>query len=433
MRNILLVLLLLVRSVADPATGAAAAPAEITGRTMGTTYSVKWFPENAADRREIQQAVDDRLAEINSAMSTYDPDSELSRFNSSDSTDWFEVSADTALVVQRALEVSRLSEGAFDPTVGPLVALWGFGNRGRTTEPPSEEAIAQALASVGFERVQVRLDPPALRKNASAVNLDLSGIAKGFGVDAVSILLSARGLRNHLVEIGGEARARGQVDGRLWRMGIERPSPGRSRLAASVELADQSLATSGDYRNFFEKDGVRYSHTIDPSTGRPVTHALAAASVVMEDCMSADAMATTLMALGPERGLEFANGRQLAAYFLVHEGERVREVVSERGAELFRSQPERIPPPAAAADNGRDLLKTFFLTAAVFGLAVLGLALGVLLSNRQLKGSCGGLSGMKDEHGRSICESCTTPPEECDRVREAGRQHRVPDEDGDPV
>lgn len=410
MLRVLALLILLTSSLS------AAEVVEITGQTMGTTYSVKWVETDNVAAEDLKAAVDERLVAINRMMSTYDPESELSRFNTSNTTDWFDVSPQTATVVAKALEVARLSDGAFDPTVGRLVRMWSFGSGDRSYAPPPDEELQTALEHVGYRKIEVRTDPPALRKTDPQAELDLSAIAKGFGVDAVSGLLTDRGLINHLVEIGGEVRAQGTKNGQAWRLGIERPTQQRSGLAATVALHDQSLATSGDYRNFFVRDGRRYSHTIDPRTGRPVEHSLASVSIVTDDCMSADAWATTLMVLGPEKGLQLADQQKLAAYLLIHEGQEIGERASLAGATIFDG------PAGAVADVGPGPGTMVLMTILVFGLAMAGLAIGVILSNRRLQGSCGGLSGMRDDQGRPMCGSCSIPPEQCDEFRKSVTQ-----------
>ncbi len=261
--------------------------AKIAGRTMGTTYHAT-FDFNAYDwtEQKIQQAIDGRLAEINSRMSTYDPESELSRFNASRSTEWFPVSAETAKVVAAALDIAQRTGGAFDPTVGPVVNLWGFGPAGRRKAPPSDDEIQTALAQVGYQAIHVQSDPPALRKTNPEAYLDLSAIAKGYAADEVVRLLCPNTKYNTLaamVEIGGEVRTHGtksKRDGTPWRLGIERPDSDARLITKVVEIDNgDALATSGDYRNFFEHQGRRYSHTIDPATGRPVEHRLATATV----------------------------------------------------------------------------------------------------------------------------------------------------------
>jgi thiamine biosynthesis lipoprotein len=298
---------------------------------MGTRYAVSvasggrtanWSP----NVQEVQRQVDERLAEINRLMSTYDPESELSRFNRLNSSDWFAVSPETAEVVAAALEIAERTSGAFDPTVGPVVNLWGFGPDKSRTELPTDEAITAALARVGYEEVSVRTDPPALKKAIPEVYLDLSGIAKGYASDAISELLDKLGLANTMVEIGGEVRTRGaKADGTPWRIGVEQPDDRERRIHAAVNLVNAGMATSGDYRNYFEHEGIRYSHTIDPATGRPVRHDLAAVSVVAPTCMEADALATAVLVMGDQKGYDWCVEHDVAAMFLVRQGEQIFE------------------------------------------------------------------------------------------------------------
>ncbi|EAQ78102.1 ApbE-like lipoprotein [Blastopirellula marina DSM 3645] len=286
---------------------------------MGTTYSVKLIASGADfSTASLQKQVDERLVEINQQMSTYIPDSELSRFNQSPAGNWFPVSQALADVVARAKEISEQSDGAFDVTVGPLVNLWSFGPDNRPEKVPSDEAIAAALANVGDAKLEVRLDPPALKKSRDALYVDLSAIAKGYGVDQIAQLVADSGAQSYMVEIGGEVRAVGRKsDGSLWRIAIEKPTPGARAIQEIVELSNQSLATSGDYRQHFVEDGQIYSHTIDPQTGRPLPHPPASVSVLHADCAAADAFATTLMVLGPERGYNWAEQNKLAVLFLI--------------------------------------------------------------------------------------------------------------------
>lgn len=278
------------------------------GTTMGTEYTVRVVePTGELDLTVLQQQIDRRLEAISRQMSTYLPDSEISRFNRYEGRDWFPVSAEFVRVVAAGLEVSRSTQGAFDVTVGPLVNLWGFGPAGRPAVVPADEAIADCRARVGYDRLEVRAEPPALRKRQADLYVDLSAIAKGFAVDEVAGLLEQNGVRGYMVEIGGEVRTRGRKpDGGSWRIGIERPVATAREIQWVVELDDRSLATSGDYRNFFEQQGRRYSHEIDPRTGRPVEHGLVSVSVLAGDCMTADAWATALIVLGPEAALPTA-------------------------------------------------------------------------------------------------------------------------------
>ena len=292
---------------------------EFTGLTMGTTYSVMI---NAGalplSRQRLQEQFDTILNRVNREMSTYLPESELSRINDTDSTGQLSVSTSLMHVLQAARELSRSTRGAFDVTVGPLVNLWGFGPQQEFTVPEVEQ-IKSALHLVGYE--QLRLDPVAstLKKSNGGMLIDLSAIAKGYGVDEIAGYLDLVQLDNYLVEIGGEIRARG-VNGKNlpWRIGIEQPVAGQRGVRKIIKLENIAMATSGDYRNYFEHEGTRYSHTIDPRSGRPVTHGLASVTVLHPSTMLADAWATGLLVLGPEQGYELASKKNLAAYFIIH-------------------------------------------------------------------------------------------------------------------
>ena len=302
---------------------------------MGTRYEVRlaagdeqsvWPPGE-----QVQLRVDERLAEINRRMSTYDPESELSRFNRLNSSEWFGVSAETVKVVALALEIAERSSGAFDPTIGPVVNLWGFGPEKHREKLPSDEAVVEALGRVGYKQISVRREPPAIKKAKPDLYLDLSGIAKGYASDAISSLLLELGYENTMVEIGGEVRARGvKADGSAWRIGVEQPDNRGRGLQVVAHLIDAGMASSGDYRNFFEHEGIRYSHTIDPTTGRPVTHSLAAVSVVAASCMEADALATALLVMGDQKGYDWCQEQEVAAMFLARRGEKIVQLATPR-------------------------------------------------------------------------------------------------------
>ena len=252
-------------------------------------------------------------------MSTYDPESELSRLNRFDRPEWFEVSPETAAVVDEALRIGRLTEGGFDVTVGPLVSLWNFGPVRRTTDrvPPPDE-IEEARARTGLEKVEVRLSPPAVRKHRQDVSIDLSGIAKGFAVDEIADLLERSGVENYMVDVGGEVKARGRnPKGKPWQIAVESPVAEKREIYKVLPLDRLAVATSGDYRNYFEQDGIRYAHILDPRSGKPIAHRLASVSVLDPSCMRADALATGLMVLGPENAYNLAVREELAVLFLV--------------------------------------------------------------------------------------------------------------------
>ena len=382
----------------------------IVGETMGTTYRLvlSTSPHDSAVV-DIKADVDAALNTLEDQMSTWRPDSELSRFNTSDSTDWFPVSHDTAFVVSEARRIWQLSDGAFDPTVAPLIKLWHFAEDPGVQTLPSDEDIERTRSRIGFDQIDVRLDPPALLKKRPELQLNLSAIAKGYAVDLISELLTDRVSCGHLVEIGGEMRSRGRkYDGSSWTAGIETPDALPRKIHAALSLDDLSLATSGDYRNFFEVDGKRYSHTIDPTTGRPVTHDLTSVSVLAENCLTADALATAIEVLGPDRGLQLAQRENVPVYLIV----RTQSGFNVQASDFFPLD-RTIVAPSSLETAGNPVVATVLAAIGIFALAIVGMAVGVIFSNRSIKGSCGGLANMPGSDGKSICELCTVPAEEC--------------------
>ena len=322
---------------------------ETTGKTMGTDYIVKVtrFPENS-DWQKIETAIKDRLNALDQMMSTYRQDSEVCRFNAFSSTeDWFSVSKETAYVVQTSLEISQLTEGAFDITVTPLVRLWGFGAGGDRRQGKSFEDLKLASVSLkaqtGHEKLSVQLEPPALKKSIPELMLDLSAIAKGFAVDCIAELLEEQKITDYLIEIGGEVRSKGKKGkDKDWIVGIEKPVQESSQellnefpgLQQKLALKDQSLATSGNYRQTLQIEGQRVSHLIDPRTGFPVQvengmNELVSVSIIIPSCMRADALATAMFILGEQKGMELANRHGIAALFLLQNGNEIREVPSK--------------------------------------------------------------------------------------------------------
>jgi len=291
---------------------------ELSGEALGTTWHVRVrAAADGPDPQALAGPIREELEAVDARMSGWREASELSRFNASGSTGWFAVSDPTAHVVAEALAVHRLSGGAFDPTVGPLVAAWGFGPAERRTRPPQDAALAAALRRVDAAGLAVRREPPALRKARPDLVLDLAGVAKGYAVDAVARRLRALGVRDALVEVGGELRAHGAgPDGGAWRVAVEEPLPGARRPAWVLDLEDEALATSGDYRERFRWKGRRYGHVLDPRTGHPVSHGLVSVSVVAPEAARADAWATALLVLGREAGRRVAEREGLAVLFV---------------------------------------------------------------------------------------------------------------------
>jgi thiamine biosynthesis lipoprotein len=292
---------------------------KLQGATMGTYYRVTArCPGIAADG--VRARVEQTVSEVNGRMSTYLPDSELSRFNDAPVGVWQPASPELIEVISVAAEISRLSGGAFDVTVGPLVNLWGFGPDGAITESPEPAAVREALARVGSAHLLIDTGAGALKKD-TAVYVDLSAIAKGYGVDRVVDQLVLAGCPDLLVDIGGEVAARGlNPSGSTWRVGIEVPDPSRiGGVERVVPLSGMAIATSGDYRNFLDLDQGRHrvSHTIDPRTGHPIEHDLASVSVLHASTMWADGLATALDVLGPDAGPQLAEREGLAAVFII--------------------------------------------------------------------------------------------------------------------
>jgi len=297
---------------------------------MGTTYSIIVPGLKKSDQRTLQSNVEASLSAVNAAMSTYQTDSAISNFNRSATTHWIEIPEHFAVVANAALQIAVLSDGAFDPTVGPLVTLWGFGKDQRQELPETDE-IAELRLSVGHQQIAVDVENPSLKKLNPSVQIDLNAIAKGYAVDLLAEDVASLGYKNYLVEIGGELRAAGNnAEGDPWRIGIEQPVPGKA--ASGLYLTSGGVATSGDYRNVFEQDGRRYSHIIDPRSGYPVDHSLASVTVVADTAMLADAWATTLMVLGPDDGMKIADQMELAAYFIVRTGP---QAFSSRSSDQF--------------------------------------------------------------------------------------------------
>ena len=390
----------------------------LTGQTMGTTWSVKAI-RALSDSVLNDSQFSERLVAINKAMSTWDPTSEISQFNASNSVEWFPVSESVAAVIFESLRIARLTDGAFDPTVAPLIDLWNFGSNPADFQIPTDKQLQRVRPFVGFDKLEVRLDPPAIRKKHPQLTINLSAIAKGYGVDAIADVMKSRndGPRNFLAEIGGEIVAQGvSTTGKPWRIGIEKPVAGERAVMESggrefhVLLDNLAMATSGDYRNFFEVDGIRYSHTINPGSGRPVTHDLVSVTVLHKSCMTADAMATALLVMGPEDGYNLAESQQLPVLMLMRRDGKFVEKHTRWFPELA---------PAATHSPRANSMTTFIIAAVVFLLAVTGMAIGVIVSNRRLKGSCGGLSSMTSGDTKPMCELCSIPPEQCDTFRGA--------------
>lgn len=307
----------------------------VSGPAFGTSYIVAWVG-NSEDEVSIQSAVKSVVAAVNASMSTYHPNSELSRFNRIGATTSVTVSEDLGRVLGEAYWVNEQSMGAFDPTVGPLVNVWGFGPP-EVIEPPSEATLYKASESVGLAKLKWKPETREIRKTVEGLEVDLSAIAKGYAVDRVSEALLDLGVTRHLVEIGGEVKTSGKGPRGVWTVGIEKPQSEQAQLVfETVDLAGQGMATSGNYRNFVTVDGKRVTHIIDPRSREPVAHGLSSVTVVSDTCMRADGLATALYVLGAKEGLAWANQSGIAALFLTVEGDLVTRQATSAFEDLSR-------------------------------------------------------------------------------------------------
>lgn len=298
------------------------------GDTMGTTWTVKLLdPEGKIPSPDLHASIQAVLEHITQQMSTWDASSTISRLNLAEAG-WYQLPQNFFHVLSQALEISRATAGAYDPTVGRLVNLWGFGPAGSITVEPCDNDIAAALATAGWHRTALKPDHHAVWQ-PGGLHFDLSSIAKGYGVDQVAKVLDQYNVEHYLVEVGGELKARGHnARNTPWALAIEIPEHARpdgmhlniTATAAStlpISLTDCAIATSGDYRRYFEKEGRRYAHTLDPATGAPLAHNLVSVTVLHSECMLADALATALLSMGPQRGPDYARAQNIAALFML--------------------------------------------------------------------------------------------------------------------
>lgn len=307
----------------------------ITGKTMGTYYTVKISSNQ--ENKLLSKYISEELKLINAEMSVFEKSSEISKINKSPAGEWIDLSEPMQYLMKSAYSNYTLSRGAFDPTVSPLVDLWGFG----TTKPkkiPSDENIKETLKNIGFSKLRFTSTFDRIRKENDEINLNLSAIAKGYGVDRVTELLKKMGYQNFVVEIGGEVYAAGEKskETKGWTVGVVYPEGDYSKIEFTVTLKNMAVATSGDYRNFVYIDEKKYSHTISPQTGYPVDSNLISATVFDESCMEADAMATALMVMGDKKAAEFANKNNIVAIlFSRDENKKINSFISNRAKKLL--------------------------------------------------------------------------------------------------
>lgn len=299
---------------------------------MGTYYSVKYvndFPSLSKEQSKTE--IEKILKSVNQEMSTYIPDSNISQFNKKPANQKTKIPKDFYNVLDYSLKLAKETSGSFDPTVGPLVNLWGFGPS-KDRRKPSEKKIKEALKKVGYSKLvlEKKSSDFLLSKSQKDLYLDLSATAKGYAVDKISKMLISRQFNNHLVDIGGELKASGSKNSDNWRVAIETPGLESGGIEKVVELKNTSIATSGSYRNFFTEDGVRYNHTIDTKTGKSLRSDLVSVSVLHSSCMQADGLATALMTMGFEKAKEFAEDKKLKVYL-------IKYLEKEKKTEVFNS------------------------------------------------------------------------------------------------
>lgn len=289
----------------------------LQGPTMGTTYNIKFVIEKGQlDVEKLHAEIDAALVQVNQEMSTYIPDSELSLFNRSVGDAPVTMSKGLSTVVKESIRLGELTGGKLDVTVGPLVNLWGFGPQSRPDVVPTDIELAQAKAKTGLQHLVVENEQ--ISKTLPSLYVDLSTIAKGYGVDVIAELLETKNVQSYLVEVGGEMRLKGfKANGTLWTIAVEKPITHERVVHQIVVPQDNAVATSGDYRNYFEENGKRFSHIIDPKTGNPIGHRLVSVTVIHPSAMTADGLSTAIMVMGPDKGLAFAEANNLAAMLIV--------------------------------------------------------------------------------------------------------------------
>jgi thiamine biosynthesis lipoprotein len=300
---------------------------------MGTTYNVKFVPVVGVDKQELRQQIEQKLININQLMSTYIPDSELSRFNQWRNLEPFPMSIQTLKVLNEAKRLGDMSAGLLDVTVGPLVNLWGFGPQSRPIKIPTDKLIKMTKLQTGLDKLII--GKTWASKTQPELYVDLSTIAKGYAVDQLAELLAASKITNYLVEIGGEMRLAGvKASGIPWKIAIEKPETNQRTIQKIISIGTNAVATSGDYRNYYETDGVRYSHLINPNTGYPIRHNLVSVTVVHPSSMTADGLATALNVMGKEKALELADTYNIAVLLITKEKGVYNEYTSAKFDQL---------------------------------------------------------------------------------------------------
>lgn len=298
----------------------------INGFTMGTTYSIKIITDK--DNINLKNEIDSVLIDFNNKMSTYIDNSELSQFNNYLDTNWYDCSKDLAYIFHSAVEISKQTDGYYDITIGPLVNLWGFGPEKREVFPTDSE-ITERKKNIGYQNINVDTINYKVKKKISELYCDLSSIAKGMGVDQVAEYLKNKGYNDLMVEIGGEIKTYGyNIKNKKWLIAVNSPI-NDNQIIKVLNISNLSVATSGDYRNYKEKNGKRFSHLINPKDGKPINHNLASVTVLYKNCMIADALATAINVMGPKEGYSFANNNKIPVYMIIRNANKFEEIMND--------------------------------------------------------------------------------------------------------
>ncbi|MBK8814941.1 MAG: FAD:protein FMN transferase [Methylococcaceae bacterium] len=303
---------------------------KLQGYAQGTTYHISYWAEQPVDHKSIKTAVETEFGVIDKLLSNYRTDSTIETFNSAENTDNFTVGPEIVALVKVAQTVHKASSGCYDLTIKPLFDLWGFQNE--TQAVPPQAAIDKALKQIGMDKLEIAGENQ-LRKKQADLKIDLSSIAQGYSVERISQILEKQGIKNYLVEIGGELKTNGhKPDRQPWRIAVEKPLPGEQKLHKVIDMPNDmpfAVMTSGTYHHYFDENGVRYSHILDARNGRPITHDLVSVTVIHQNPIVADAWSTTLLCLGQQDGLKAANTENISAFFIQQQGSELIESRSD--------------------------------------------------------------------------------------------------------
>ncbi len=309
---------------------------KLQGYVQGTTYHISYWAENPVDNKSIKNAIETEFGMIDKLLSNYRTDSIIEVFNSTENSDNFTVGPEIVSLVKVAQTVHQISAGCYDLTIKPLFDLWGFQNE--TQSVPQQTVIDKTLEQIGMEKLEI-VNDTQLRKKQADLKVDLSSIAQGYSVERISQILEKNGVKNYLVEIGGELKTNGhKPDQQSWRIAVEKPLPGEQKLHKVIDMPNDmpfAVMTSGTYHHYFDENGVRYSHILDARNGRPITHDLVSVTVIDQNPVIADAWSTTLLCLGQKDGMKAANMGKIAALFIQQQG---NELIESRSDALNSSQ-----------------------------------------------------------------------------------------------